>query len=378
MGYSFPKLHEGKKWFVDFVCYDPLTQTMRRKKYHVDNFKTKKERRAYAAELIATLSAKLRTGWNVWAAQAETVREYTPIEKVRELWLTWIERLAKVGTLRPASVERKRSFAKVFFAWLDEECPVRVVYVYQLTRDVMNDFLDSLLLDKEVKPLTRNNYRTWLVTFCEFLVDKRFAHENVAQSLKVMKETEPVRDALKKEDVARLRAYLVERGERHFLLACMLEYYCFIRPKELTFLRVGDFSVKGQYVVLSGEWTKNRRDAKVAVNGQVLKLMVELGVFKYPSGHFLFGTKMLCPGTVQQTSHVFRTHWLKVRKALGWGEELQFYSLKYSGIRDLANAEGIVVARDQARHSDVATTNKYLKGDALAVHEEVKRFRGGL
>ena len=53
-----------------------------------------------------------------------------------------------------------------------------------------------------------------------------------------------------------------------------------------------------------------------------------------------------------------------------------FYSLKDTGIRDLANSAGIVIARDQARHSDISTTNKYLKGEALPVHEETKHFEG--
>ena len=34
------------------------------------------------------------------------------------------------------------------------------------------------------------------------------------------------------------------------------------------------------------------------------------------------------------------------------------------------------MARDQARHSDIGTTNKYLKGDSLTVHEETKHFKG--
>lgn len=55
-----------------------------------------------------------------------------------------------------------------------------------------------------------------------------------------------------------------------------------------------------------------------------------------------------------------------------------FYSLKDSGIRDLANAAGIVVARDQARHADISTTNKYLQGKSLTVHEETKHFVGRL
>ena len=69
------------------------------------------------------------------------------------------------------------------------------------------------------------------------------------------------------------------------------------------------------------------------------------------------------------SSEIFRRCWKKVRKALSWGDEYQFYSLKDSGIRDLANAAGIVMARDRARHTDVATTNKYLQGRDMPVYE---------
>ena len=67
-----------------------------------------------------------------------------------------------------------------------------------------------------------------------------------------------------------------------------------------------------------------------------------------------------------------------MRKALKWGAEYQFYTLKDSGIRDLANSEGIVIARDQARHTDIATTNRYLSGREMKVAEETKHFRGAL
>ena len=38
-----------------------------------------------------------------------------------------------------------------------------------------------------------------------------------------------------------------------------------------------------------------------------------------------------------------------MRKALKWDTCYQFYSLKDSGIRDLANAHGVVVARDESQ-----------------------------
>ena len=94
-----------------------------------------------------------------------------------------------------------------------------------------------------------------------------------------------------------------------------------------------------------------------------------------PGCCYLFG-KDFRPSERQANSRIFRDYFVKVREALRWNMSKQFYSLKDSGIRDLANAEGIVVARDQARHSDIGTTNKYLKGDSLTVHEETKHFKG--
>ena len=87
---------------------------------------------------------------------------------------------------------------------------------------------------------------------------------------------------------------------------------------------------------------------------------------------------VLKPGPNKITTKVLRNYFYKVRSALKFPETYLFYSLKDSGIRDLANAAGIVVARDQARHSDVSTTNKYLKGSSLTVHEETKHFQGEL
>ena len=82
------------------------------------------------------------------------------------------------------------------------------------------------------------------------------------------------------------------------------------------------------------------------------------------------------PGKAQKRADIFNRKWKNVREALGWPRCYQFYSLKDSGIRDLANAEGVVVARGQARHSDVAVTNKYIQHHEA--HECTKHFKGVL
>ncbi len=106
----------------------------------------------------------------------------------------------------------------------------------------------------------------------------------------------------------------------------------------------------------------------MGLNDEVLKLMLDIDLFRHPSQCYIFGDKMRTCMT-KPSSEIFRRWWKKVRKALNWGDEYRFYSLKDSGIRDLANAAGIVIARDQARHTGVATTNKYPQGRDMPVHE---------
>ena len=78
------------------------------------------------------------------------------------------------------------------------------------------------------------------------------------------------------------------------------------------------------------------------------------------------------------TAHTFRKRWNKARAALKFPASYQFYSLKDTGLRDLIAKEGVIVARDQARHTDVSTTNKYLVSKSLTVHDEAKHYDGAL
>ncbi len=156
----------------------------------------------------------------------------------------------------------------------------------------------------------------------------------------------------------------------------MMEYYTFIRPDELRHIRIGNISVTNREVTVPADVAKNHKERHVGLNTKLLLLMNELHTFDSPSHYFIFGDG-LKPGQTMTYLNCFRVEWKKMRTALRWPESYQFYSLKDAGIRDLANAEGVVVARDQAGHSDVAVTNRYLK-QGKVVPESVKDFEGVL
>lgn len=370
LGYSLPVYHEtGDKHYVDFYIKDPATGKFRRKKYHLDSVRSKRERKSVATELITELTRKLRSGWNPFAENG-SARSATKLEEIFERYIRHVSQDCRRKTIHcyTSRVNVLREYMSTLSA--------PPVYAYQFTREFVIDFLDWVYFDREVTPRTRNNYMNWCYGFCEFMVNRRYLEKNPAENIGKSKEKPKKRKPLSPAMLSAMREHL-ETESRHFLLACMFEYYCFIRPTELSYLRIRDIDLREQSVRVSGEYSKNKRDGKVALPDVLGRLLVELGTFDYPGEWYLF-SRNFRPGREKAGADQFNKRWVKMRRRLGWSDEFQFYSLKDTGIRDLANSEGIVVARDQARHTDISTTNKYLQGDSLRVHEEGKHFRGNL
>lgn len=368
-----PRLHKGKKWFVDFYAYDPTKGVLRRKKYMLDHFETVKARNEMASMLVAELFHKLRAGWNPFVKTEET-RGFTDWSVVTQRYIDYVHAALAKGTIKKKTAIDYESRMRQILLYISES-GVSIKFINQFDTGFCADFLDYLIYDKDVSATTRNNYRTWLSAFSTWLIERKYIQENPVASIHQMKQKEKFRDALTASALKRLRDYLKDLNPP-FYLACMMEYYTFIRPDELRYIKVGDISIENQTVFVCSDVSKNRKGQTVALNDTLLKMMIKQHVFDHLSSDYLFSHDLI-PGPEQIFINRFRLEWVKVRKALHFPDSYQFYSLKDSGIRDLANAEGIVFARDQARHSDIAVTNRYLKSDST-VHEKTKHFKGEL
>ena len=371
--FTLPRLHTGKQWYVDFFAYDPVRNCMRRKKYMLDHYRSERERHQIAAILIHNLFEKLKIGWNPFVNVRRT-RQFTSFSLVLKRYYDYTIIAEQKKILKSKTAIDYRSRLRQLEIYL-KEVDTGIKYVYQFDRAFAVDFLDYLVLDKDVAAKTRNNYRTWLSTFCSWLIERQYLDSNPIEDIHMLRENEKFREALPQQSLVHLREYL-KKYNPPFYLACMMEYYCFIRPDELRYVKIGDISISDQTVYVHPEFSKNRKGQVVALNDKLLKEMISQNVFSHPSQEYLFGHN-LYPGPDQIYLNKFRNEWTKVRKALGFPMSYQFYSLKDSGIRDLANSEGIVVARDQARHTDISVTNHYLKNSKFA-HDETKHFKGEL
>lgn len=372
IGYTLPKLHTGKNWYIDFKAYDPLEQKMKRKKYMLDGIDKVTERKKRATETIASLTNRLRTGWNPWADTSNS-RQYTKFIDVIELYYKYLLKLQKTNVFKENTILDYQKRIKILAAYNEQRYP-SIVYIYQFDRTFVSDFLDYILIDRDSSARTRNNYRSWISSFGSWLEEKQFVDSNPAAKIKALPIDGKIRSEISHKDLGKLRSYL-QTNNPNFLLLCQFLYYTLIRPGELSNIKLKDIHLKEQKVYIASTISKNRRDGMVGLNDALIKAMIDLNIFSHDGECYLFG-KDFKPSREKGNSRSYRTYFNKVRQELKFPESYQLYSMKDSGIHDLANAEGIVIARDQARHADVSTTNKYLKGSDLPVHEETKHFEG--
>jgi len=287
--FTLPRLHKGKQWYVDFFAYDPARGKMRRKKYMLDHYKNEQDRENIAAILIHNIFEKLKVGWNPFV-NARKTRQFTEFSTVLQRYHDYTVVAEQKGILRAKTAVDYRSRLNQMKIYL-QEVDTGIKYVYQFDRSFAVDFLDYLILDKDVSPKTRNNYRTWLSTFGTWLKDRLYIDDNPIDEIHMLKEEEKFRDPLTAADLVRLRDYTMKYNPP-FYLACMMEYYCFIRPDELRYVRIGDISIKDQTVYVHPEFAKNRKGQVVALNDNLLKIMIKQKVFDHPSNEFLFGLQM--------------------------------------------------------------------------------------
>lgn len=369
LGFTYPKLHTGKNWYIDFYALDPATGEMRRKKYMLDGLDKVSQKRRKAAEIIEQIMRKLREGWNPWVNSQES-RGFTTLQDCLDRYMEYVAKKSRSKTKHSY-----QSRVNILLQYLSS-CVTPIKYAYQFDGAFVNDYMDWLYLDRGVSERTRNNYRGWCYSFAEFLVSRKYIESNPVDSIPALDEKKKHRKDLSPKMLQQMHSHL-KQNDKYFLLACLMEYYTFIRPTELSYLKVGDICLKDKTVFVSEDFSKNKKSAKVALNDTLIKLMVELDVLSKPTSHYLFG-KNFRPAAERSNADQYNRRWKKMREALGWSDEYQFYSLKDSGIRDLANEQGVVVARDQARHSDVSTTNRYIQEHNMQVHDEAKSFKGAL
>lgn len=378
--FRLPIYHRtGKVKYVSFYVLDPESvlkgnPQLKRIRKRFDHYRTAKERDEAALRFREEISAKLKSGWNPLISESAN-KGFVSFDEAVGQYIRHLTKLYKEHAVKEKTYVDYSNRLKWFCEYNDYR-PDKAVYMYQVDRAYIEGFLDYVYIDRDTSSRTRNNYLRWVSSFCTWLVNKGYVKENPTIGISLIREEEKKRKTLTKANLKEMKEYLQENNP-DYLLACMVHYYTLIRPGELAGIRLYDVSIKEQTIYVGKEISKNRKDAKVTVPRKVLQMMIERGVFNHPSHYYLFG-KRFVPSEEKANGRIFREEWARMRKALHWPDSLQFYSLKDTGITNAIDRVGLTVVKDQARHSSIDITNKYIRKEQMKAHPEYLDYDGDL
>jgi len=358
-------------WYIEYYCFNPFTEKMERIRYKVNKYRRQlqsdKIARREIRKLVLDLNIKLSSGWSPF--MEKNPFNYANINSCIDEYL-----LIKKSELRFESLHHYTSMLSMFRKWLIEN-KIETMLPSDFNKSYATKYMNYVLCEKKVSNRTWNNYRGFLRAFFFWLIENSYCAKNPFAELKHKKNEEKNRDIILIEDRKRIAEYLLE-NHYSFLIFCLLEYSCLMRPIEIFRAKISDFDLEKQIVTLDGKQTKNHGRRKVVIPnniiGELRNFFAATNVERFDPSYYLFSTDYV-PGTVQKTTRYSGKTWAKIRTALKLPMKSKLYSLRDSSILDmlLSNMPAKVVQK-HADHHDLKMTTLYANHESAIIDTEIR------
>ena len=368
--FHFAQVYDNKLGvYVDYYAADPATGRMNRFRTKFNRERTKRQKLEMAKRFANDVNDKLYSGWNPLLTQEEATT-FRPLKEAMDHYIRHVERQAQDKTVRPDSLRAYISFVSNLKAWLGTSNPL----CYEWDKAYIGRFLDYIYLEKKNSARTRNNYLSFLRRLGSFMVENSYCMVNPADGIRSIREAQKVRTELSKAHLGDLFRHLSTPLYKTYNALAQTVYYCLVRRTEITFLRVGDFLLEKQELIIRAEFSKNGKTQAVSIPDPLVPLLKEhfegapKEAYAFSANDFKPGKRKLAPKKISDT-------WAIIRKELGFPAHYQFYSLKDTGITHMLQS-GIpaLAVRDQARHYDLSMTDKYVRSGVSVGNPDILAF----
>lgn len=364
--YRPAKLHEGKCWYIDFYVKAPDSRELKRQRIKFNRGNSIAARRKEANIIVGQINEHLALGWNP-LLEKSGIYGHVSAYHIMDNFLKAKERESEPNTIRCY-----KSYVKIFKEWLSSHRFNESTSISAITPAVAMKFMGEVEILHCAQ--TYNNYLRFFVIMFNWMAERSYIDVNPFESIKrkPKKLTKKKRRTLSSEELSRLILFL-EQENSGYLLICLLCYYCLIRPKEISMLKCKDIDITRQTVRVSEDIAKNDNTSYRTIPDQLMKRFVKIDLSK--GDYYLFSGKDFVPGKEKIWSQRISDYWAKVvRPGCNFDEDVQFYSLKDTGITNMI-ASGIPVSfvQQQADHSSLAITSIYV-GKTNKASEELRNF----
>jgi integrase len=371
ISYIPARLTEGKEWFVSYYAIYPPTGKLRRKKIKLNRIHAIRQRRYVARQLIIEINAKLAVGWNPYT-EDEAPKSYHTLMDALTTYMAVQEKELEANTLRSY-----RSYMKFILGYIENKLNMKDMYVCQFDKYAAADFMLSIKQNTKLSNRTYNNYLMFYKILFNWLKQYNYITSNPFDGIKKVarNKTPKIRQLILPIQRKLLCDYLMKHNA-NYLAMCMMCYYCFLRPNEISYLKVNDIDLTAQTIKIRKEIAKNDNDSIRIIPNVMLPYLQNLQL-DGNANQFLFSFDRqheFVPGTKHANSREIARYWSKLRKIIGLPKEVQFYSLKDTGITNML-ADGVAsnFVQGQADHSSLEITSIYAGTKTPASQEQIRK-----
>ncbi len=353
------RLVKSGRWYIDFTTFDASTgtETRQRRDFDLNEIKDLKVRQAVADRIVRNIE--------LFAAEKPAnVAKGPSLRESIELAVSIKQKLP-----RRSSRQRYNTISKPFLAWAK-----RLNYldlpVSDFTRKHAVAYWDHLTTKKQYRGKTLNNYLDAFRTVWNVLQDREMVKENPWERIKPAREEEKTR-RVSTPDERRIVATAAMQSDYWLFRGILLQFYCYIRPVELTRLRFKDFDfAKGTVTIQEADAKQYRRVVKT-IPKSILGYFVDGRFERYSANYFMFGWKELDGVEYMEPStrainemRPYKRHQKLLQRLKEAGQlrdiaGLTWYSWKDTGISLHARKTGPVATKEQAGHRNLAITSIY-------------------
>jgi len=347
---------KGNNWLIVYYVKEPSKLKMKRFRHRVKKMSNKTLRMRYAKKMCSAINNKLEKGWSPFF-EGDYAQQYKTLDSVINTFLEQAERKHRDNLLRKESLRAYKSYFNNLKQFIDEK-GLKNILAVEFDKTFVIDFLDYIYFDRKRSARTHNNYLNFLNQFGIFLNERKIIPANPANGIpkrKVGKKKREIIPGTIKNEIFKFLAV----NNITYLTLCLTVYFCFIRRTEISKLQVKHVNLIKDTIFIPSYISKNKKDGIVTIPNKLKKLFI-----KHLEGSendmFLFSGSQFKPGYENLKPRKISGEWAKMRNALKFKNEYQFYSLKDSGITQLFLLNvPLIKIRDQARHYDIKITETY-------------------
>lgn len=378
------RIVRGDRWYIDYTRFDPESQkeTRHRQDFDLNDIPDIQIREAVAERLINSLQIFIK--YDVRNTAPALISADAPALSIREAVEFALQ--IKTAAPRPNTHKNYNSIAGLLCTWLECRAYTRMP-VREFGRRHARAFFDYYIGLKKYRSATINNRIVHLRSMWAELIDREIVTENPWLGIRPVKEQEKLRRIFE-ADERRLVAQEIHDCDYWLFRALLLQFFCYIRPVELSRMRFKafDFS-KG--IVKVEVWKGAKPHTRHAtIPRSILPYFLDGRFEVQPANYYVFGRvgeggwQDLGPSArAAHPDRLYKRHRKILERMKADGrlkdiENLTWYSWKDTGISLHAHQTTPLATKDQAGHTDFDVTLVYYH--AAQVNKEYQALENDL